>query len=369
MIKTYAINEPNIFGYSKDIAILNLLGQRRHTENRKHMTVGIGLKTIMTDLKLWNPKYINVEEISEYRWCLINFTSHYDVIAFSKIARKIKKGKCQLVAGGAGLNNPELFSWIIDYQIVGRAEDMVPNLIYNDNSNGFFVDGSKKVEIIQPKRLIKINGYEEKSVGCSMGCNFCQYGWKFKNQNKRYFSGATSKEDFITHYDWTKKNGTTAIDGCKQETRYSVNKKISDEQIVSKLNEVYNQKWTRDIVKIYNIIGFPNEKEEDIENLRNYFKLADKKSNKTVTVWIHLTHFVPMRFTPMEKEKVSFINFRKYVYEKRYVESFFRGETFNVSFTPHITTPKSAYLNWCTQAIHEFKDFEREIKNIDKKFK
>lgn len=355
--------EPNLFKNPISIAILDFGHVKKRWSERESMTIGFGLTEIIRELNLYELIFIQPEEVFKYEWCIITFTSHYDVISFASITEKIVKGRCKLVAGGAGLNNPELFSDIIDYQIVGRGEDAICGLIYNNDHSEFYRKNDV-LTIRQPKRLLTIGEWSECSVGCSIGCKFCQYGNKFRNENNKYQSGANLKEDFITQYDWKKRNGITAIDGTTEDIRKSVGKNITDDQIISKLTEVYELPEKKHKIKIYNIIGFPGETLEHIEHLKSLFVRADRKSHTKLDIWLLMTHFVPMRFTPMYSEKVNEINFRNYIMEKRYVECFFSGQSIKVKIMPHITTPKSSKLNWATQKIHDLTEFKRYIKEV-----
>jgi len=73
-----------------------------------------------------------------------------------------------------------------------------------------------------------------------------------------------------------------------------------------------------------------------------------------------------MRFTPMADEKVNEISFRDYIYEKRYIVSFFKGHSLDVAFLPYITSPKGAKLAEATQKIHDLDIFLERIREIER---
>jgi len=365
-------NRESLWGYEKDIAVLNLEGRKERHQNKAKMILGVGLQYILyEELGLLNPKFIHYSDIANYKWVLIAFTSFYDVLAFLQIVDKIKKGKCILIAGGAGLNNPELFSDIIDYQIVGRAENIIAPILKGRIAEEIYTENSKGIEISQPKKLLKVGKWQEKSVGCSRGCKFCQYGWKFKNNKNRYLSSFGTEEVFFNDYEWDKVKqiyGITALDGFTEKRRIKIGKRITDDDFRRKMCEVYKGRRNAYSMRLYNIVGLPGERPREMEYLKKMFKKVDKKSNKRVNILISCTHFVPMKFTPLQNEKVNPINFRDYVYKHSYNKRFFSGDTFRVWFSSYITSPRTAMVEHACESVNNRTELVEKIKEINRKY-
>ena len=92
---------------------------------------------------------------------------------------------------------------------------------------------------------------------------------------------------------WTK-SATIAIEAGSQRMRDFINKKLTEEQILAAVETCYENGL--DGLKLYAMVGFPTETQEDIEEL---IRLTKKiKHNKKLSISVN--SFVPKRQTPFE---------------------------------------------------------------------
>ena len=97
---------------------------------------------------------------------------------------------------------------------------------------------------------------------------------------------------------------TFAPEAGTERLRRVINKPISDEQIFSLLDAVFQAGW--DTVKLYFMIGLPTESEEDvlsIAELCNEVARRALSSNKRAKLHISVATFVPKPHTPFQWER------------------------------------------------------------------
>lgn len=320
-----------------------------------------GLNYIISEIdkKKNEISYVSNMNINSVDYCLISITSYYDIFNL----RKELKGKIittKIIIGGAGIINLQSVYDIADIVVIGRGEGIINKIFDNENIKGVWykkrdANISSLYPIRQASKLINIKGYEEKEVGCSNKCKFCQYGWKFKimNNDNNYSGGYNNREDTINNLDFSLCNRRTAprlnsaIDGFTENTRKKINKKITNEDITNKLFEIYDQKQSYFALKLYAIIGFSWEKKIELQEFFESVKKADKKSLKKLNIFLISTHFVPMPITPFEGESVNLYDFRDEVKRKKYK---YKGESINVYYpynqiTGVITTIEHTLIN------------------------
>lgn len=303
-----------------------------------------GFRSILNEIdrNQFEIEYISAKNISKYNYVLVSITSYYDILNLQ--SENIEKKDAKIVAGGAGISNPYIISHIADIIVIGRGEGVINDILNGEIPKNVY-NGSQEWKIRQPQKLLSIPGWNEKEVGCKKKCFFCQYSWKYeKPSGSNYQSGFSSKEDFFTYHDWNNSNAVSAIDGLTETTRKVINKNITNSEIIEKIRGISEYKENEFKIKLYMIVGFPWESEQDFYELQKVLKNADFKSNKKLNIWFNSTHFVPMPFTPMQNEKINIYNFRELVLKKYWVKSFFKGHTIKASFMPHFSAPESAIV-------------------------
>jgi radical SAM superfamily enzyme YgiQ (UPF0313 family) len=296
------------------------------------------------DMELYDIAYVSAANINTVDFALISIVSFYDVYNVRKELFG-KKITCKLIFGGSGISNIQSLADTAYAICIGRGETLVNDILDGKPiENVWYKGGQDKIKIGQPKELIRYEGFEEKSVGCSNKCKFCQYGWKFKllTPENNYNTGYANKEDIFKYLDFSSdsKNYLSALDGLTEYTRRKINKPLKDEDIAAKFSMIYDCKKNYFPVQLYNIIGFPWEKSVAIEDFFSCIKSIDRSSNKKCNILIVATHFVPMPFTPLECMEVNLYDFRDDVAKSRYN---YHGKTFNVLISyKRITTPLNA---------------------------
>ncbi len=227
-----------------------------------------------------------------------------------------------------------------DYFSLGRGEESVINLvkkldgkqgIFDDSiicSNSFSLDNIYRIKQGKPYEypvLLKNGSFCEKTIGCNHKCLFCGYTWhrKFCSPYKSYkmddelFGGIADKE--LAMLDM--KNGeqidlsklrTTAIDGMSERLRYMVNKRISKEMLIDFLKSCINSDAKPHQIKLYNIVGYPTETDEDWNEYVETLAAADDdvKHEKQWCFLLNCTPFRPMPATPLACAPASKRNYR-----------------------------------------------------------
>ena len=91
----------------------------------------------------------------------------------------------------------------------------------------------------------------------------------------------------------SQKNVTLAIEAGSQRMRNFINKRLSEEQILETTSKYIANGFG---LKLYGMIGFPDETQDDIDALINLLKQI--KSNKKLV--LSLNSFIPKKHTPFE---------------------------------------------------------------------
>lgn len=131
--------------------------------------------------------------------------------------------------------------------------------------------------------------------------NLCEYLLKKREKKDFKVSIGSLRADFITDLnikmlrECGQKNATIAIEAGSQKMRDFINKKLTEDQIIQAAETCF--RGGMDGLKIYAMIGLPNETLEDIEALIHLLKKI--RNGKKLTLSIN--SFVPKKFTPFEK--------------------------------------------------------------------
>jgi len=278
--------------------------------------------------------------VHNYDIVLVQITSDCDWWDFVAERVKWQKGNYKVVVGGAGVLNVRPFLQLVDYFVLGRAENNVDLLIdalskYGEyesdniiNSETFNIDKNyylKQVDEIYPHDICLENGnvYHEDIIGCNHKCLFCGYTWQRKQAKTEEFNysglwnGGKDRERALIDMD----NGvavdlvklrTTAIDGLSERIRFMINKKISNQMLIKFLIKLASCEKPHQ-VKFYNIVGYPTETFEDWLDFKEQIKIADsefKRQEKQTSILLHSTPFRAMPATPLACKPMSYKNYR-----------------------------------------------------------
>jgi len=130
--------------------------------------------------------------------------------------------------------------------------------------------------------------------------NLCEYLLELRQKQEFKVSIGSLRADFISPLNIQmltacgQKNTTIAIEAGSQRMRDFINKKLTEEQILNAAKTCFDNGL--DGLKLYAMIGFPNETQEDIDELLSLVKKI--KMGKKVTLSVN--SFVPKKFTPFE---------------------------------------------------------------------
>lgn len=283
--------------------------------------------------------YAGSASVHNYDVVLVSITSDCDWWPFIAERVKWQKGNYKVIAGGAGLLNVRPFLPFVDYFVLGRAEGVIDGLIESiDNGASFDHPSVISSDQFSPEKHYTINQavesyphqitlengkqYTEGMIGCNHRCLFCGYTWQRKSMGQEFKYGdmwAKNEDVEIAILNYAKgqrvnlnKLRTTAIDGLSYRLRCMVNKLITREVLREFIRDLATCEKPHQ-VKIYNIIGYPTETEDDWWEFVEDIKIVDSeltKTDKQTSLLLHSTPFRPMPATPAACWPMSYRNYR-----------------------------------------------------------
>ena len=323
-----------------------------------------GLNSLLLELQdEYSIDYCSVDTIDDYDFVLIPIISYYDICNLLNEFRNKKSHKSKIVIGGPGLVNIRLIKDLIDIAVFGRIEGRIKDVLKGKPFPNVWrkeedPDLKGIYEFGKVKFLIKNQFIQEKSVGCPKKCAFCIYTWThefvYEEKNKSFNSnldsdfakrkGYLANEDFFQTFSWEQAKIfiSTALDGVTERARKIVFKPITREEFVNKLLDAYKVEAEKRLsVKIFMIIGYPWENEEDtkLQELREDIPKADKKEKeKDIKMTFSFSHFVPSAFTPMEWEGVNLIDYNRDLLHRN-SRTIYKGVNFECWSLPFVRAP------------------------------
>ena len=280
----------------------------------------------------------NISNINKYDFVLCSIISFEDYYLFLKVFKDFdyKKKKCKIIIGGSGVLNVIPLYKYIDIAAFGRVDgDDINKILRGEFLDNVWVKNNdkyliKKYKVGQLKDFINIDpdlrldAFDEKSIGCKKKCFFCNYTYKYKLKQKKsggdFDSGYKNRETTFEDLNWDT-NGrylVCAIDANEEKKRFLINKNISNETIKNKILERDSVKKGKSIqVKLYNIYGYPFERVDqyNYDEINDILNFCDSKLKEKICFLLHCTHFVPMPLTPLENEVVNNGDFKSIFYK------------------------------------------------------
>lgn len=170
----------------------------------------------------------------------------------------------------------------------------------------------------QADELIKNTGYEEISLtslsstdymGCMDTIKYLidEYRDKKINVSLPSLRMDTFSMDLAKTISKVKKTSMTfAPEAGSQRMRNIINKNLSEEEILTTIEEVYKSGYSK--LKLYFMLGLPYETKEDIEAIAKlcekiieiYYSIDKKKRGRPFSLTISTSCFVPKAFTPFQ---------------------------------------------------------------------
>ena len=168
--------------------------------------------------------------------------------------------------------------------------------------------------------LLKATGHEEISLSSLSSSDYSQLeeliNYLIDECNQRYVNISLpslridnfSLDVFSKVQDVKKSSLTFAPEAGSQRMRNVINKGLTEEDILNGARLAFESGWTR--VKLYFMLGLPNETDEDIEGIavlsdkiaREFFDAVPKEERKNGPVQIvtSTSFFIPKPFTPFQ---------------------------------------------------------------------
>lgn len=284
--------------------------------------------------------YAGSATVHEYDIVLVSITSDCDWWSFIAERLTWKAGSYKVIVGGAGCLNVRPFLSIVDYFVLGRAEGIIDNLVesifrgkkFENNhvvaAKDFSPEKSYHINQVNDPYKHEItlpngNKYKESRIGCNHKCFFCSYTWHRKNtggsfcyddlwaKNKNVEIAILDMESGNIEVDYNKLR-TSAIDGMSERIRFMVNKKITRTMTREFIKNISVCEKPHQ-VKLYNILGYPKETENDWFELLEDIEHVDSnlpKDEKQSCILLHSTPFRAMPATPMSCSQMSYRNYR-----------------------------------------------------------
>lgn len=306
----------------------------------------VGLRVIIDCLERagYSVEYAGIATVHRYDIVLVSLTSDCDWWTFVAERTRWQPGSYKVIIGGAGLLHITPFLPFGDYFMFGRGEELITSLVRGIERDGGFEHESiawresfspdKVYKLAQtdrpypfPIRLGDARNFQEGPIGCNHKCLFCGYTWhrKFVSPNAYYkmedslFGNIADKERAML--DLHEDPGgidfahlrTTAIDGMSERLRCMVGKRITRAIMLEFLGAMLRYEGKPHQLKIYNIIGYPTETEDDWREFLETLREADMTApvrEKQWSIVLHSTPFRPMPATPLACAPMSYRNYR-----------------------------------------------------------
>jgi hypothetical protein len=286
--------------------------------------------------------YAGKDTAHQYDVMLVSITSDCDWWPYLAERSQWAKSNTRVIIGGPGVLNIRPFLPYGDVFVLGRAENIIVPLVEAEGKGEYLesesviysklFDINNKYKIAQasglyPNEFRLTNGkpYKETALGCPNKCYFCNYTW-----SRKYIGDGTFQAGVDGMYASGNREHTmadliripteqweaeaplriTALDGMSQRLRYQANKRISREMFREVLTRLVTIEKPHQL-KIYNIVGYPNETIEDWYEYIEDINLVDSKQVNGKQ-WQLLSHYTPFRSMPNTPSAIWPMSYRDY---------------------------------------------------------
>lgn len=306
----------------------------------------VGLRVIVDCLERagYSVEYAGAATVHQYDIVLVSLTSDCDWWSFIAERLTWRRGEYTVIVGGAGLLHITPFLPFGDYFMFGRGENLIVPLIRGiDRDGGFQHESVARSDTFNESAIYRIaqvdapyphsislsskRQFAEGAIGCSHKCLFCGYTWQrrfvspvdFYRMEDSLFGGIAEKE--LAMLDLVDGNApidfahlrTTSIDGMSERLRRRVNKPISAAILNDFLRRMLQYEGSPHQIKVYTIVGYPGESDEDWFEFTDTLRDADEAVPLRCKPWsivLHATPFRPMPATPLACAPMSYRNYR-----------------------------------------------------------
>ena len=273
----------------------------------------------------YSPEFCSVDTASNYDVVLVSLRSTPQYFAFLKAAlRKWKHRDFQVIVGGQGLFHPAPLWEVADYFWYGRAENEITSIVEDIESfsNHWLKSGEKRrVQKCQSKKcysheIVLPSGrkFQVPFIGCPNKCYYCCYSWGHRQVGKGFVLDIGSERGRKTQVEIDFRRiedfvgvGTfflTGLDGLTEEVRYSVNRRISDMDVVNgilHLSRLSEKNGVTPILKLFHIVGLEGSTIDDWNSFQqNILVPVSQKLTSDFYLNMQVTPFEPMPTTPSQ---------------------------------------------------------------------
>lgn len=305
----------------------------------------VGLRVIIDVLERagYTVDYAGSATVHNYDYVLVSLTSDCDWWTYISERQRWRKGNYKVIVGGAGVLHITPFLPFADIVIWGRGEDVITDIIAGVNipdsavetkhfsPDNLYYIAQAKTAYPHAIRLTDKRDFREGAIGCNHKCLYCGYTWqrRFLSANSYYamsdslFGGIEDKERALLDMskDYSRINfaklRTTAIDGLSERLRLMVKKNITNALLTEFFSAMCDAVRYRGVkphqIKLYNIVGYPTETDEDMREFTRVLAEADGLGTQLSKQWslvLHSTPFRAMPATPMACEPMAYREYR-----------------------------------------------------------
>lgn len=286
--------------------------------------------------------YAGKDTAHTYDTMLVSITSDCDWWGYLAERSQWFKSNTRVIVGGPGVLNVRPFLSYADIFVLGRGEHIINDLMDAESKGDIldnesiiysssFSDGKKyriaQTDNVYPHKYTLTNGrpYQETAIGCPNKCYYCNYTWSRKYIGDGTFTAGVdgmpvpgNREHTIIDLlkmpteQWQKdaQLRITALDGMSERMRFQANKRINRDMLKDFLGRLATIDKPHQL-KIYNIIGYPNETIGDWNEFIEDLSLVDTVLNKGKQ-WSLLCHFTPFRAMPNTPSAIWPMSYKDY---------------------------------------------------------
>ena len=306
----------------------------KQTHYNTYQWIGIEIIRDVLIRNGYEPEYCSPATVKDFDIILVSITGVNDWYGFIRERSMWPEGKYTVVVGGPGVTNVRPVLEHADIFVFGRGEDIIvplirhimksehmtmvpkdihPSICY---ANTFSIEKEYSYQqpvAPYPHEITLPSGkstFIESGTGCQRKCLFCHYSWSRKKTGSKHskilggehrFSLEAEFTAFDINFDdpdsVTKSRINVGLDGTSERLRMMVNKPIKRE-LLEKLMIFASKRNNK--IKMYNIIGYPSETEDDWKELMETIVEADSKCDSDVmgSVLLQNNPFIPFPCTP-----------------------------------------------------------------------
>jgi len=307
--------------------------RQRRQDNSFDGNDNIGAKVIVDTLTRSGLRvgYVTPESAHTVPLVLVSLTSTYDIYAYySAVALRPEwqpeTRRFKVLIGGFGMQNPTPIRRYCDYAAFGRAHEWVVGIVRDilaarDPVHPSVMNCREFNQVVISQGALyehEVSGFVEEFTGCPLKCKFCHYTYarEHKGSDASYSNGGVYSQSMLTGggspevtwpqlLTWPKKAGRVrvAIDGTSERLRYLYGKRISNDDIVTGINQMGSYGPNATTLMVYNICNFPGETAADLQEFVDTVSRANPKYR--VILVLQSTPFRPSLATPMQWEGVA----------------------------------------------------------------